>query len=491
MQQGTDKVKIIFGLKIHQLRLQKGISLQQLARGVGFSVSYLNEIEKGKKFPKADKILTLAEYFEINYDQLVSLKLEQDLEPIAETLHSSVLNDLPLAMFGIEVSDLVDLMSKNPNKFSALINSIKDIARTYDITKEVFYQTVLRSYQELNENYFADLEEKAEVFFQKNIAYFSEGISTEALKGFLREKYQFKFAYLEFELGATLEPYCIVKAPKKIVFSKSISQEQELFQLVLLTAYEALGFNVKPTLLPSLKADSFEEQFNYFKAYYWAAAFLMPFSVVKGRLTYLLASPQWQAESFIKVYESFRVPTSLFMYRLTSVLSGAFGLNDLFLIGMRKDNTTQKVQTSQQMHLSQLHSPHGYASSEHYCRRWLSLAVLESVTQNHKSVAKLQISTFLDSSVRYLVLSLAQKETDQWSKSDSIGFVINEPLRNTIQFLNNSSIPEKEVGQTCERCAITHCRERVAPAVVFQKKEFVANSYQLAENLIVRAADWQ
>ena len=52
--------RIIFGLKVKQLRQDKGLSFAELAKATGMSVSYLNEIEKGKKFPKDDKVAALA-----------------------------------------------------------------------------------------------------------------------------------------------------------------------------------------------------------------------------------------------------------------------------------------------------------------------------------------------------------------------------------------------------------------------------------------------
>ena len=39
----------------------KGFGLKQLAALTGLSASYINEIEKGKKYPKAEKIMMLAE----------------------------------------------------------------------------------------------------------------------------------------------------------------------------------------------------------------------------------------------------------------------------------------------------------------------------------------------------------------------------------------------------------------------------------------------
>ena len=53
-----DTVKLIFGLKVHYLRQQQGLSYQQLSEITGLAISYLHNIEKGKKYPKADKIIT-------------------------------------------------------------------------------------------------------------------------------------------------------------------------------------------------------------------------------------------------------------------------------------------------------------------------------------------------------------------------------------------------------------------------------------------------
>ncbi len=81
IQNKTDKmkptktnIKLIFGLKLKQLRQDKNLSLSELAVKSGLSVSYLNEIESGKKYPKADKIAVLSEALNVNYDKLVSLK---------------------------------------------------------------------------------------------------------------------------------------------------------------------------------------------------------------------------------------------------------------------------------------------------------------------------------------------------------------------------------------------------------------------------------
>ncbi|MDZ7936452.1 MAG: helix-turn-helix transcriptional regulator [Emticicia sp.] len=70
MSLNTDNIRLVFGLKLKQLRLDKSMSLTELAQRSGLSMSYINEIEKGKKYPKSDKIVALAEAMGVDYDTL-------------------------------------------------------------------------------------------------------------------------------------------------------------------------------------------------------------------------------------------------------------------------------------------------------------------------------------------------------------------------------------------------------------------------------------
>ncbi|MBD0255410.1 MAG: helix-turn-helix transcriptional regulator, partial [Cytophagales bacterium] len=164
MPSNSEKVRLIFGLKLKQLRQDKGIPLNVLADRAGFSVSYLNEIEKGKKYPKSDKIFALAKALDTDYDTLVSMKLGKKLEPITELLNSNILQELPLELFGIDLSNLLELLSDAPAKVSSFIHTIIEISRSYGMNVEQFYFSALRSYQELHDNYFPDIEAAADGF---------------------------------------------------------------------------------------------------------------------------------------------------------------------------------------------------------------------------------------------------------------------------------------------------------------------------------------
>jgi len=124
-----DNIRLIFGLKIKHYRNKRNITATQLADDAGLSVSYLNEIEKGKKYPKADKIAALSTVLDVKYDELVSLKMPKELEAIGMLIQSNVISELPLDILGIDSNALIELLSNSPTKINAFLNTIVEIAR--------------------------------------------------------------------------------------------------------------------------------------------------------------------------------------------------------------------------------------------------------------------------------------------------------------------------------------------------------------------------
>jgi len=55
-------------------------------------------------------------------------------------------------------------MTRQPLEASALVNALIGIAESYNIGVEHLYRSALRSYQELHENYFPDIERAVDEF---------------------------------------------------------------------------------------------------------------------------------------------------------------------------------------------------------------------------------------------------------------------------------------------------------------------------------------
>ena len=98
---GKFNLRYIFGMKLRSFRQEKGFGLKQLAALTGLSASYINEIEKGKKYPKAEKIMMLAEGLGVEYDDLGSISMTGLLGQISELFFSSsVLGSFPFQLLG-------------------------------------------------------------------------------------------------------------------------------------------------------------------------------------------------------------------------------------------------------------------------------------------------------------------------------------------------------------------------------------------------------
>ena len=59
---------------------------------------------------------------------------------------------------------MIELFTASPKKAAALISTLMEISRAYDMNVEQFFLASLRAYQEMNNNYFEEVEELAEKF---------------------------------------------------------------------------------------------------------------------------------------------------------------------------------------------------------------------------------------------------------------------------------------------------------------------------------------
>lgn len=66
-----------FGQKLHFLRTQNSLTLQQLAHKLGLSAhGYISELENGKKLPTVEFTLKVARLFNVTTDELLKDEIE-------------------------------------------------------------------------------------------------------------------------------------------------------------------------------------------------------------------------------------------------------------------------------------------------------------------------------------------------------------------------------------------------------------------------------
>lgn len=478
-------IRLIFGLKIKQLRRQRGMSFKELAASTGMSISYLNEIEKGKKYPKTDKIMILAESLEVSYDQLVSLKLNKKLAPIASLFKSGVLDSLPLEMFGIEPGTLIELIVQAPAKLNAFINTLFRIARNYEMGEASFFSAALRSYQEMHDNYFEEIETSVDQFLEQLHLSSNESLKPADLETFLTEQHGYTINRKSLAEHNELSRFRSVFAPKskELYINKEVSEAQEIFLLG-----KEVGFNClelmkeRPLLSNSFPVNSFEEVLHSFKASYFASALIINRHRLQEDLEAFLDRKEWDPQAFLDMMASYKgASPEMFLQRLTQLLPRYFGINNLFFIRMhdKLDSKRNRFTITKELHLSQMHLPHGNELQEHYCRRWVSVGTLTELSQmqqnDHPDSLNIaaQISSYINSQKEYLCISVARPNapTPNSNVSVTLGIPLDSQNKKKIRFWKSESILTRTVHTTCERCPITDCAERAAPPVLAEEKE--------------------
>jgi len=66
-----------FGEKLRTLRKQRGLTIRELAEGLGFSThGYIGDLESGRRKPSLELAVKVADFFDVPIDQLARDDLE-------------------------------------------------------------------------------------------------------------------------------------------------------------------------------------------------------------------------------------------------------------------------------------------------------------------------------------------------------------------------------------------------------------------------------
>jgi len=470
-----DYIKLIFGLKLKQIRTERGLSLLGLSKKSGLSKSYLNEIENGKKYPKPDKIVALSKHLDIPYDDLVSLKLDKNLAPIVDIFKSNLLKDIPLSLFGLQESTLINIISNAPQKVTAFISTIIDIAKNYDFKREHFYLASVRSFQEAHLNHFEDLEEAVLKFSKMFEVDLTQPIQSQELEDILVEEYGYNINSNELENHGHLDDLRSIFVPKTktLLLTKDMDDAQRSFIYAKELAYAYLKITDRLYTFSWIKFENFEQVLNNFYASYFAGALLIPGESLIHNLQQIFSKTKFDHSAFLNLFNTYNASPETVYQRLTNILPKHFNFKDLFFLRFSYHKGTDEYGLNKELHLAKDQSPRASETNEHYCRRWVSLKVLKTLSQNStEHEFGIQISKYPRDHQDYLVLASAEKDPfkkDRY-RSISIGIAIDNSLKRKVNFLQDSAILSVDVGVTCERCHITDCEVRQAPPKVLEKR---------------------
>jgi len=490
----VDNPRLILGLKLRNLRRERGLTLRELAASVELSISYLSEIEKGKKYPKPEKLLLLAEAFGIPFDDLVSLKVSEELSPLKAAMSSPFLREFPFELFGLDLDDLLALIDSAPARAAAMIRTFLEVGRTYDVRVEHFLLAALRSYQHMHMNYFEDLERAAAGVRSELGQAAAEPVTPEQIERVLAEVHGYEIDTETLPADPHLRGFRSVfragKRPKLYINGRLLSS-QRAFVLGRELGYRVLGLTERAVSSSWLKIESFDQVLNNFKASYFSGALLLDEETVRRQLATLFTRERWEPGILLDLMRRYDATPETFFHRLSQLLPRHFGLEEIYFMRFSKPAGAPHHVLTKVLNMSRVPVPHGIGLNEHYCRRWPAMRLLREgpaspgsseptmVAQRSYFLGE-QAEFFVISTVRPLALDAAA------SSSVSLGFLLNDTFRDTARFWQDGTIPRREVNLTCERCPLpeAECAERVAPPLLWEAEESnAARGRALAELL--------
>lgn len=496
MPEAADNPRLILGLKLRSLRAERGLTLQQTAARADLSVSYLSEIEKGRKYPKPERLLALAEALGVPFDELVSLQVDEKLGPLKLAMASPFLREFPFELFGFGQEDLFALMTADPVRAGAFLKTFLEVARAYDMSVEQFLLAALRAYQEMHHNHFAELEEAAAAFRAE--AELPPPPVDPALLGTALEE---RFGYrIDLEALAS-EPQLadlrsIFRAgdPPTLFVNDRLMPSQQAFVLAREIGYRRLALESRADTSSWIEVESFDQVLNHFRASYFAGALLLPAGPVLEELRAFFGAERWEPEALVGLMERYDSTPETFFTRLTQLLPVELDLAEIFFLRFTARTGSDELNLTKVLNLSQVPVPHGVGPAEHYCRRWPGTRLLRrdaGVDSPTQPAVVAQRSFFLDQEEEFLVLATVRPLAlrPEARSSVSLGFRLDPDAKRRIAFWDDPEIPRVEVGLTCERCRLPPevCAERVAPPRIRAQAERQAERLAALAEFLRRA----
>ena len=486
--------KIVFGLKVKQLRQEKQLSFQKLAKETGISVSYLNEIEKGKKFPKEEKIQELAKALDSSSAELTSLELTGPLAAVKELLRSNFLNELPLDFFGLELSKIVEIIARAPAKVGAFIYTLIEMARNYAVREEHFYIGAMRAYLEIFQNYFEELEEKA------SQVRLELGLSPKAYPSAqeLADRLESHFDYTIKPGG--LDQYPDLKGLRSLFLPKSrtlllaedLSEAQQSFQFGKELGFQLLELPNRAYTSKLLKVLSFEQVFEHYKATYFSVALHMDRDAFRDELSDFFQLSSWTGERIQQWMHTYQASAEMIFQRFSNLIPKFFGMENLFFLRFHHRLDDDHFRLNNELHFNRRHQPHANGLSEHYCRRWLSLSLLKELKEIREAGRYVEVligaqrSKYVTTGEEYLCISIAKLSGSRPGHHAglTIGILLDEESKKRISFWDDPQISQRNVGVTCERCPVVDCKERVAQPVFIEQKQRIRRIQERISQII-------
>lgn len=169
--------KIFAGPKVRRLRLDKGLSQSEMAASLGFSVSYLNLVERNQRPLSAQFLLKLAEIYTVDLASFAGSEQARSLGELEEILADPLFQSV--GMDRGEKQDLADLSPKAVTALTLLYRAYKNSHQSAaDLSARMAEQAgdaaplaapveEVRDFLQDNHNYFGEIDEIGEALVRE------------------------------------------------------------------------------------------------------------------------------------------------------------------------------------------------------------------------------------------------------------------------------------------------------------------------------------
>ena len=276
----------------------------------------------------------------------------------------------------------------------------------------------------------------------------------------------------------------------RLLINRKLLPSQKAFLFAREIGYRYLGLKEHTTTSSWLKVESFEQVLNNFKASYFAGALLMNQDLLRKDLAQFFGKSKWSGERLLALLRKYGATPEMFFYRLSQLIPQVFDLTEMFYLRFNHEAGSQNYSLTKELNMSRVLVPHGISLNEHYCRRWLSIRLLQQLAKKKKKsvLVDAQRSYFQDNDVEFFVITLARPLvlTEGTNSSITLGILINDAFRKHVRFWNDPAVARIVVNETCERCGLSQkeCRDRVAPATIYRQQQSQKRREEVLEQLL-------
>jgi len=464
----AENIRFILGLKLKNLRHEHGLSLKALAATSGLSVSYLSEIEKGKKYPKPDKLLSLAQAFGISFDELVSLKVGAEFDTLKSALSSPFMREFPFDLFGVSAEDLFGLVTDDPLRAGALFRTFIEIVQMYDMRVEHFLFAAMRSYQKLNNNYFEDLEQAAQAFRASQRWPHDQALDEQDVRRVLEDRYRYRIDTTTLAEHPDLNLFRSVFAeghPHTLFVNGNLLASQRAFLFGRELGFRSLGLDKRPKTSSWIRAERFDHVLNNFKASYFSGALFIDRNRLRNDLGRFFERKRWDGDRFLAYINELQVTPEVVFYRIMELLPHLFGIDNIYFLRYSTKWGTDTYRLTKVFNMSGLPVPHKVGEDESFCERWPAKRILRTMSQQqeHRTVVDVQRTYFTDEDSEFFVISVARALALSSDRNScvSLGLLIDDGVRERVAFWNDPAVPRHEVSLIQESPQLQRVRRAV------------------------------